>query len=260
MSLPEPRPTRLELRWRMFGAEFRVRLMFWVSTALLGVYYYQNPDLGGVGPFCFWFAAVLVSLLAHETGHVLVARLFGICPRVVLSGLGGQVFGTETLRGWQRLLVALAGPLMNVLLFGALCGIIFQTSLLDRLDVFSRLAIWQLLKINALWAILNVLPLWPLDGGRLAAEAGEALLGKRGRTLALLTSLATTFLLTAAVVVWMYRRDSPLRNRFDPLYPLYLGYFCILVLYCYALWLSAFRALWGEQAPPGTTTGPGQAA
>jgi hypothetical protein len=42
---------------------------------------------------------------------------------------------------------------------------------------------------------------------------------------------------------------------FDDRYPVYFTYFCILSVYCYAFWLSAFRALWGEeQTPSGQTS------
>jgi len=261
MPLPEPRPLRWELHWRMFGSDFRIQPMFWVSSALLGVIYYQYPQIGGIGPFFFWMAAVLVSLLVHETGHVFMARRFGVHVRIVLGGLGGQVFGMEQLRLWQRLLVLLAGPLLNAMLFGLLWAVTGQPLPFQRLDVasvtFLANAVWVALMINALWAGLNLLPLWPLDGGRLAVEAWEALLGKRGRTLALLASLAVALLLTATVILWM---RLSLTNRFDPRYPLYLGYFCILVLYCYVMWLSAFRALWGDETSPDATAGSDRAA
>ncbi|HEY7425118.1 MAG TPA: hypothetical protein VH682_12885, partial [Gemmataceae bacterium] len=71
MHTPEPRPSRWELRGRLFGAEVRIQPIFWVSCVLPGVIYYQDPKVGGVAAFCFWVAAVLVSLLAHEIGHIL---------------------------------------------------------------------------------------------------------------------------------------------------------------------------------------------
>jgi len=66
------------------------------------------------------------------------------------------------------------------------------------------------------------------------------------RTLALLLSLVVSILMTVSVVVWMQRTLYP----FDDRYPFYFVYFCILSLYCYAFWLSGFRALWGEPKSP----------
>lgn len=262
MRVPEPVPGRFNLRWRMFGADFRIHPLFWVSCMLVGVIYYQDPAIRGVPAFCGWMGAVLGSMLLHECGHVLVARLFGAQPRVVLSGLGGRVFGTEDLKRWQRLLVDVAGPLMNLALFGILWAITSQPPPADLLGprglAFAIQALWLLMWINALWALLNLLPLWPLDGGQIAVEIGEALLGTRGETLALVLSLLTSALLTAWAVLWM--RVS-LTNPFDPHYPLYLGYFCILALYCYIFWLSAFRALWGDTPPSSEKPAdPGRAA
>lgn len=264
MRPPEPLPTRWDLHWRMFGAEVRIRPIFWASCLLLGVIYYRDPDIGGMGMFWFWIGAVLISLLAHETCHILAARLFGTNVRVVLSGLGGQVHGLEERKRWQRVLILLAGSLGNLLL----CGILWMIAdphwnplPVDRLGPdwtrFIAHAVEIAFLINAFWALLNVLPLWPLDGGRAAVEMGEGLLGRSGQVVALLASLVVCLLLSYTVVRWA--RVS-LINRFDPHYALYLLYFLIQSLYCYFLWLSTFRALWGDSESLDETTKPGRAA
>jgi Zn-dependent protease len=237
----------------MFGAEIRIRPLFWVSCALLGVVYYQYPDvrnkIGGPAAFGLWMAAVLLSFFAHVMGHVLAARLFGVRPHLVLSGFGDQLYALDGLRCRQRVLVALAGPLVNLLLFGILWLIIDPDRPL-AVEGMARYwiaqAAWLLLMINAFWAVLNLLPLWPLDGGRVAVELGSALPGRRWQTAALLLSLVISLLLTIGVVAWMRVTLYP----FDDRYPVYFTYFCILSVYCYAFWLSAFRALWGEEQPP----------
>lgn len=245
MLLPEPPPTRWELHGQMLGADFRIHPLFWVSCALPGVVYYQYPSIreqiGGLVAFLLWMAAVLVSIGAHEIGHVLAARLFGARLRVFLSGFGDRLFGLEGLRRWQRLVVLLAGPLANAILFGIGWSVMFLPLPVEW-RLFLAPGLWLLLWVNAFWCLLNLLPLWPLDGGRLAVELGDAVLGRRGQTLALLLSLAITVGLIVFVGLWM---RVTLVNRFDPAYPVYFVYFCILALYCYAFWLSAFRALWG---------------
>jgi Zn-dependent protease len=246
MHPSEPRPSRWELRGRLLGAEVRVQLLFWVSCVLVGVVYYQYPEvraeIGGVTAFFWWLAVALVSMLAHELGHVLAARLFGVRPRIVLSGFGGQLFGLEGLKRWQIVLILAAGPLTSLLLYGISWSVPLVPLPIDW-RFFLAPALWLLMWINIFWGLLNLLPLWPLDGGRIAAEIGEALWGQRGRTLALLLSLVVTALLTVFVIAWMYQSLS---DPFDPRYPLFFVYFCILSLYCYAFWLSAFRALWGD--------------
>jgi stage IV sporulation protein FB len=256
MLLPEPRPTRWDLHWRMFGAEVRIRPLFWASCVLLGVIFYRDPDLGGMAMFGSWIAAVLISLLAHETCHIIVARLFGARVRVVLSGMGGTVYALDEQKRWQRILILLAGPLGNVLLLGILWGVT-AAPLPGEWRVFLAPYVWLLMWINAFWGALNLLPLWPLDGGQIAVAIGEALLGRRGQIAALLVSLLVCLLLSLTVVGWA---RHILTNRFDPRYPLYLSYFCIQALYCYFFWISAFRALWGESVPLDESSKSGRAA
>ncbi|HWG43770.1 MAG TPA: site-2 protease family protein [Gemmataceae bacterium] len=250
MRLSEPRPMRWELHWHLFGADFRVRPLFWVSCALLGVIYYQYPEIreqiGSVTAFGLWMAAVVVSMLAHEMGHAFAARWLGVPLRIVVSGFGGQLFGLEEVRWGRSVLIYLAGPLVNVLILAILWGI---TALPLPMDwrLFLAPGIWLLGWINAFWCLLNLLPLWPLDGSRIAIELGTALLGRRGQTLALLLSLVVSLVLAIFVILWM---RVVLTNPFDVHYSVYFIYFCILALYCYAFWLSTFRALWGDPQPP----------
>ncbi len=171
-------------------------------------------------------------------------------PRIVVSGLGDQLFGLEGQRRWQIVLVALAGPLVNLLIVGILWALTATPLPIEWRPALAP-AIFLLMWINAFWILLNLLPLWPLDGGRIAIELGTALLGRRGQTLALLLSLLVTLLLAIFVVLWM---RLTLIDRLNVHYPVYFAYFCIMALYCYAFWLSGFRALWGDPEPPRPAT------
>lgn len=264
MLLPAPQPSRWDLHGRLFGAEVRIRPIFWASCVLMGLPYYQYPKIGGMSAFGFWIAAVLISLLAHETSHILAARLFGARSFIVLSGLGGQVYGLDELKRWKRVLVLLAGSLGNILIFGILwlAADPERNPLpIERLgrewSTFIANAVFVLMLINALWCLLNLLPLWPLDGGRIALEVGEALLGQRGQTLALLLSLLVCLLMTVSVIVW---GRLSLINPFDERYRIYLTFFCVMALYCYIFWLVTFRALWGESPPLDESGKSGRAA
>jgi stage IV sporulation protein FB len=264
MLITEPRPSRLDLHGRLLGADLRIRPMFWASTVLLGIIFYQDPEVGGVAMFGFWILAVLFSLLFHEFCHILAARLLGGRVRIVLAGLGGQVYGLEEMKRWRRVLILWSGSLGNVLLCGILWAIAdphWNPLPIARLGpkgaMFLVHAVEILMLINAVWALLNVLPLWPLDGGRVAVELGDALLGRRGQILALILSLAVCLFMSFEVV----RRSRPhLADPFDIRYILHLLLFGIQLLYCYIFWLCTFRALWGESTPLDELSRPGRAA
>jgi Zn-dependent protease len=157
--------------------------------------------------------------------------------------------------------VLLAGPLTSFLV----AGLLWALPAVLPFPAFLRERHWEspvatglvlLFIVNVVWGALNLLPLWPFDGGRIACEVGEGLLGRSGVVPALVLSLVTVLVLTLGVLWWA---RTHLTNRYDPRYTLYLGYSLILLLYCFALWLSSFRALWGPApaaAGPGPSAGP----
>jgi Zn-dependent protease/CBS domain-containing protein len=121
----------------------------------------------------YWSAAIagavlfLLSLLAHELAHALVARRFGIrVERITLWLLGGVAeFADEAPTARADLLVAGVGPLTSIaagLGFGAAAAV--ATALHAPAAVTGVFA-WLGL-INVLLAVFNLLPGAPLDGGR----------------------------------------------------------------------------------------------
>jgi Zn-dependent protease len=150
------------------------------------------------------FITLLLSICVHEFGHAFVAdRLGDSLPRrqgrVTLNPLAhADLIGTVALPllmlatagyvgfGWGKpvmvqpaamtrklrmrtahLLVALAGPVMNVLLaivVAALIAILLATHVLDPSTPILG-ALLQMLQLNCLLACFNLLPVPPLDGG-----------------------------------------------------------------------------------------------
>ncbi len=258
LKVPEPLPTRLELHFRLFGTPVRVGLLYWVASAALGVLYYADPEMATMGWFACWMAAVLASVLFHELGHVLAGRLFGLRGQVVLSWLGGLTTGIDELpRRRQRILVLLGGPLAGALVVAGVWGFTFLPPPPaawgpDAAFVIAVAAKW-LLVVNVFWTTVNLLPLWPLDGGRVACEIGEALFGPRGVKAALVVCLATVVLLTVLVTATLTLHlnvpfEVPLRvpewvrrTEVSRLWHLECGFF---IFYCYLLWVRTIGALW----------------
>ncbi len=256
MFLPEPPSSRWDLRARLWGPEIRIRPIFWASSVLVGIVFYRDPEAGGVSMFGTWLFAVVLSFLIHEAGHVLTARLLRVPIRTVLSGLGGHVLGLDHVKRWQRVVILLSGSPANLAFLGILWGVT-EMPLAPHWRESIAPVLMVLMWINAYWALLNVLPLWPLDGGRVAVEIGEALFGSRGKTAALLLSLAINMALSFTAAVWGI---LVLGNRYDPRFIVHLLFLGVQLLYCYILWLCTFRALWGSDVPLDDLTRPGRAA
>jgi Zn-dependent protease len=180
MFLLEPAETEFDLRWRMFGIPVRVHPMFWLMTAFLGWRLTRLEN--GFRLLLLWILCVFVSILLHELGHVLVGWFFGSRGHIVLYSFGGLAVGSKALASrWQRIAVSLAGPVVQLLLWGIIVAVV----LLDkenRLTASEPIgwALEFLFEINLYWALLNLLPVWPLDGGQVSRELCEWLIRYNG--------------------------------------------------------------------------------
>jgi Zn-dependent protease/CBS domain-containing protein len=127
------------------------------------------------------FGVVLVVCLfacvvLHELGHALVAQRFGVVVReIILLPTGGVArLLSEPKRPHHELLIALAGPLVNVgLAAGALLAL--QGGPISPLPSLAgealtapspRALLLILLYGNVSLAVFNMLPALPMDGGR----------------------------------------------------------------------------------------------
>ncbi|MEV2239337.1 M50 family metallopeptidase [Micromonospora sp. NPDC049891] len=139
----------------------------------------QLSPLGGYLVGAGFVLALLGSVLAHELGHALTARRFGIGVRgITLELLGGY---TEMDRDAPSprvdLLVSLAGPAVSAVLGAA--AVAATLALPDR-TVADQLA-FQLAASNVIVAVFNILPGLPLDGGRALRAVVWALTRDRHR-------------------------------------------------------------------------------
>ena len=116
-------------------------------------------------------AALFAIVLFHELGHLAAALRFGWTVREIkLLPFGGvmEVEDAGAIPVREEALVALAGPLQNVIMAAAawLCGWAGWTDPLWTEDMVTA---------NALIALFNLLPILPLDGGKML-QAGMSLL------------------------------------------------------------------------------------
>ncbi len=142
-------------------------LLVWVGTS----YYLENHNLADAARGLVFILALFGIVVLHELGHALAARHYGIATRdITLLPIGG-VARLERMPEdpLQELVVALAGPAVNLALAGV-CGawLLVTGSLAHLYDV--RLVgghlVANLLAANLVLAFFNLLPAFPMDGGR----------------------------------------------------------------------------------------------
>lgn len=204
----EPNETPYDLRFRLFGTPVRVHPMFWLASIILG---FDAIIHMGVGYLLAWVGCVFLSILLHEFGHIWMGRLFGSHGHIVLFTFGGLAIGSNRLaRRWQRVLVLLAGPgiqlILWVVLWRAAIWIVMAVS--PPWEKPVDFVLFLLLEINLIWPLLNLLPIWPLDGGQITRELCQAIMPARGTAFSLGISLVVSGLL--AVHILMASQGKPL--------------------------------------------------
>jgi stage IV sporulation protein FB len=187
--LVEPQETPYDLRFQLFGTRVRVHPFFWLFSAIFGWSFLER----GFGYLLIWIACAFLSILLHEFGHIWMGKLFGSDGYVVLYSFGGLAVGANESRArWQRILVSLAGPGIQLVLYGLL-RLGLRTLSLDQIAQMSDPVrkTWNiLLYINLYWPLLNLLPIWPLDGGRVCREICSAISPREGLRWSLMVSIA----------------------------------------------------------------------
>jgi Zn-dependent protease len=236
--LYEPESTAMDLRFRIFGTPVRVHPFFWLMSAILGAQGCINHPVlpgGGMIDLALWIACVFFSILLHELGHIWMGRLFGSEGYILLYGMGGLAVGSNNLsaRG-QRILVSVAGPLIQLVFWAVLVGILWAAYVppdVDRTRVLGffvqapravmrllipgnpalALFLGMLLFINFFWAMFNLFPVWPLDGGMITREICTAISESRGLIVSLWISLivSATFAINALMVEYQKKGFIP---------------------------------------------------
>lgn len=115
-------------------------------------------------------AAFFLTVLAHEVGHAVAARRYGVgvegIDLWILGGVARLSDEAPTPKAEWR--IAAAGPLVSVLLTGALGSVAYALAQAGAPELITASLAW-LAVVNGVLAVFNLLPAAPLDGGRILA-------------------------------------------------------------------------------------------
>ncbi|MFM2096524.1 MAG: hypothetical protein RIS70_3648 [Planctomycetota bacterium] len=146
----------------------RDTIVDWLAVAVLGV--------------------LFVSVLLHDLAHLWAARrVDGVADEMVLTPIGGITKLRMSTDTNGEVLVALAGPIMNMIIGWGCCLPLLwydgSENLPGLLKLFSPEALrsgtpWQIVAKLGLWVnhwlmIMNLIPTLPFDGGQIVKSLAE---------------------------------------------------------------------------------------
>lgn len=161
---------------KIAGINIYIHWTFWlIIFYIIYINFRAGLDAVQIGWSVLFVLSLFVCVVLHEYGHALAARRYGIQTKdITLYPIGG-VARLEKMpeKPSQELVVALAGPLVNVVIMLLLLPFIMnfempvgdeepQQALIIGADSFL-----PMLGIINIWlALFNLIPAFPMDGGR----------------------------------------------------------------------------------------------
>jgi stage IV sporulation protein FB len=173
--------------FKLFGIEMRVHWSFLLIVVYQAFVYSNatNNRLVGALYGVLMILLLFVCVTLHELGHALAAQYYKVnVPHITLLPIGG-VASLERMpdRPFQELVIAVAGPLVNVaiaILLAPFAAFALVSAVGDGAVTLTLSALWRytqtpgwgtlivgLLLANILLALFNLLPAFPMDGGRI---------------------------------------------------------------------------------------------
>ncbi|HEU5248194.1 MAG TPA: M50 family metallopeptidase, partial [Candidatus Udaeobacter sp.] len=154
--------------FRIAGIQLRIHITFLLLIAWLAFGYYAQSGSAVAASRVIFVLLLFLCVVLHEFGHAFAAKAFGInTPDITLLPIGG-VARLERMpeEPVQELIIAVAGPLVNVVIALGLFVAGGSQALLNPSTVEGGGLVAQLMTINIMLVLFNLLPAFPMDGGR----------------------------------------------------------------------------------------------
>jgi Zn-dependent protease len=191
--------TRLELG-RIAGVPIYLDMLLVLILIIFSHRYFTSGDTQLMSAGILIIVGILASILLHEVGHMLAARIWKVgTDEIEIGGLGGVArFSSSLPRSTlAQTAIFLAGPFANLILwqgFGALTTEAWASG-----KPMLGLALATLSGINFWLMVFNLLPSYPLDGGRTLDAWLNSVVGPVWSV----RIVAGLGLVVTALVVWM---------------------------------------------------------
>ena len=164
------------MRWsiniaRIAGTEVRIHITFLLFLVWIGFTYYAAGGPAAAVQGVMFTLGLFGCVLLHEFGHALAARRFGIpTPDITLLPIGG-VARLQRMpdQPMQELIVALAGPAVNVVIAAVLIFVLGHQAQVEDVEQLGQPGsgiLGKLASVNISLVIFNLIPAFPMDGGR----------------------------------------------------------------------------------------------
>src|SRR6185437_16055005 len=170
------RPYEAFMSWsldigRVAGTVVRIHLTFLLFLAWIFAASFATGGASTAWASLAFMMLLFLCVLLHEFGHIFTARAFGVStPYVTLLPIGG-VAQLERIpeEPWEEFLIAIAGPLVNVVIALVLVlvfGAALQPSAASAVVNMAIPLVNRLAAVNVFLAVFNLIPAFPMDGGR----------------------------------------------------------------------------------------------
>ena len=160
---------------RFFGTFVRIHITFLIFLAWIGFAAYQRGGIEAAKQSVAFIVAIFACVVLHEFGHILMARRFGVrSTQVTLLPIGGVAdLDKMPQKPYQELLIAIAGPLVNIVIAAILMVVAgaFEGDTLQHIEDPSLGLVEKLAATNLFLALFNMIPAFPMDGGRVLRAA-----------------------------------------------------------------------------------------